>query len=482
MSRCSLCPGVNNCVSPSGPEDSPYILLGEAPGVEENRKEMPFVGKTGRELNEHYLPLAGLRRNSVRVHNAISCYPTSNQGKLDPKSSKDSELLSVCAAHHLYPELERRTHKLIVPMGNFACRAIDPTIDLELQHGIPLKTKWGPVFPMYHPAGGIHMPKAILKIRTDWIRLKKYLKGALLEPYDEFEGQEDYRVIETVEELDVILTYQWQRPLACDTETIKGGAPFCFSFSVEAGTGYVILASRRDLLDRLQWHLDKWRGVILWHNWLFDAEVVRRMGLRFNRKLIRDTMVLVFQLGNLPQRLKSLAYRELGMTMMDFMDMVTPHSKQRVLKYYRDMYAVKWPKPEAQMLRDKDGKWKIKQPHSLNTKLKTFYTYLAKDPNKDVFKSWANWVKSAGGVTEQSEDEDEEDQQTVQNYRGPFVEMVERECGEYPGTCITHAWEDDPAKVTFYSCRDADALLRIYPIIKGMATRVRKTTQELWRK
>jgi hypothetical protein len=295
----------------------------------------------------------------------------------------------------------------------------------------------------------------MLHIRTDWTRLKKYLRGTLHVSYDEFDGLEDYRVIDTVEELDVILTHQWQRPLACDTETVKGGAPFCFSFSVDAGTGYVILASRRDLLDRLQWHLDKWRGVILWHNWMFDAEVVRRMNLRFNRKLIRDTMVLVFHLGNLPQGLKALAYRELGMTMMDFMDMVTPHSKQRVLKYYRDMYAVKWPKPEAQMLRDKDGKWKVKQPHTLNTKLKSFYTYLAKDPDKNVFEAWDNWEDSH--------------------------QMIEAECGEYPGTCINHAWEDDPAKVTFYSCRDADALLRIYPIIKGMATRVRKTTQENWR-
>ena len=64
-------------------------------------------------------------------------------------------------------------------MGVLACYAIDPDINLELQHGIPVETAWGTVYPMWHPSAGLHEPKKMLAIRNDWVRLGKYLKGKL---------------------------------------------------------------------------------------------------------------------------------------------------------------------------------------------------------------------------------------------------------------------------------------------------------------
>src|SRR6185436_3630423 len=112
-------------------------------------------------------------------HNSISCLPPSVGGKLDPKRTKDLDLLYSCSEHHLYPEIAETKPKLIIPLGSFACRAIDPDIDLELQHGIPLRTSWGMVFPQFHPAQGLHEPKKMLMIRTDWQRLRQYLVGKL---------------------------------------------------------------------------------------------------------------------------------------------------------------------------------------------------------------------------------------------------------------------------------------------------------------
>ena len=143
MSRCPLCPGKNDCVNGDGPcTVGGYEFIGEAPGKDENRLSRPFVGKTGREVNEGYLPLTGLRRSGVRFNNAIRCLPITPKGKLDSKKPKDRDLLKSCSEYHLYPELEKLKPKLIVPMGAFACMAIDPTIDLELQHGIPVQTSW----------------------------------------------------------------------------------------------------------------------------------------------------------------------------------------------------------------------------------------------------------------------------------------------------------------------------------------------------
>lgn len=427
-------------------------FIGEAPGFQEDKSKRVFVGKTGREVNEGYMPLAGVRRDAVRVTNAIQCLPSTPKHKLDMKKQAHKDLLKSCAEHHLYPELEQSKPKLIVPMGAFACYAIDPDIQLELQHGIPLQTAWGNTFPMYHPAGGIHEPKKMLQIRTDWARLRKHMAGSLTLPTDRYPDP-DYQECESVAQLDDYLHFSYKDPMACDTETKKGGDPFCITLSVFPGTGRLIRAENHKVLDRLQDYLDAWTGTILFHNWLFDGEVVEEMGLRFPWRRIVDTMVKVFHLGNLPQGLKALAYRELGMLMQDFDDLVTPYSLPIVLDYLRNAMCEEWEVPEATLIRTDGGGWKQYKPHGFKTKLKTFWTSYSKNPDKDVYESWTkNWA---------------EHHAEVQDKQGPW-----------PGKCITYAPFD---KVLHYACRDADATLRLWPIIQNMERRVRRSVQERWR-
>jgi uracil-DNA glycosylase family 4 len=452
MSRCPACPGIHSCVAGDGPE-SEYLFLAEAPGSTEDRKGHPLVGKTGDELNRHYLPITGLRRNEVRCDNVISCLPPGPDGKLDIKRRKDLDLLESCAEHHVYPYLDRVKPRLIVPMGAFACKAIDPDIDLELQHGIPVRTQWGDAFPMYHPAGGIHEPKKMLLIRTDWTRLRKYILGTLHIPLDRYKESAQYEEITDCEQLRGVLERKHYSTMACDTEVKRNRDPFCLTFSIRESTGYLIRASRLDILEVYQEYLDRWHGHILFHNWLFDGRVVRRMGLNFPHNLIRDTMVKVFSLGNLPQGLKALAFRELGMQMQDFDDLVTPYAKPMVLNYYRAAMLEDWPRPEPETIRDKDGKWKVYQPQSFNAKLKRFFTDYAKSGDKDPFEMWSkNWTECH--------------------------EMVEAELGPYPGKCITQVPFD---KVLHYACRDADATLRLWPLLQWMNRQVRRKPQEHWR-
>lgn len=455
MTRCNLCPGDHSCVPPSGPCNSPIRFIGEGPGWDEDKKLIPFVGKTGREVNEHYLPLAGLRRDNQWFWNAMLCMPKGQHGKLDMNRAADRELVNCCANTHLLPELRRcNDYSLLVLMGAFACHVIDPTINLELQHGIPLETKWGTVFPMYHPAGGIHEPKKMLQIRNDWVRLRKYLAGKLILPEDEYAEKEDYKEIKGTEDLDESLRGMSEYPIANDTESTRDRNPFCLTYSVRPGEGRLIQATRLDVLECFQSYIHAWRGPILWHNWLYDGAVVKRMGLKFPRRLIVDTMVKSFHLGNLPQGLKALAYRELGMEMQDFDDLVSPYSSKLVIEYYRRAYNEEWEKPPAELVRDKDGKWKPYQPQSMSTKLKRFFTdYQKSEGDKDVFTMWTkNWA---------------DQQQTIQE-----------KCGRWPGKCITHVPFDE---VLHYACRDADATLRLWPIIQKMTAVVRHTTQENWR-
>ena len=457
MNRCAACPNINACIPPNGPTSRGGVLfVGEAPGKDEDKQArlnppgVPFIGRTGEEVNRHYLPLAGLRRDRVCFHNSISCLPITAGGKLDPKRAKDLALLESCATARLYPLIERMHPSTIVPLGQFACRAIfGEAFDLELRHGMPTMTPWGiPAFPMYHPALGLHEPKKMIYIRADWRRLKQFLDGTLHIPEDPY-PEPDYA--ECLDAVDIDIDPD--QPLAADTESSREGA-FCLTYSQRAGTGRLIRADREDLLAVLQLSLNHHRAPILFHNWLYDWSVTDAMGLSFPFERIVDTMVRVYHLGNLPQGLKALGFRELGMVMQDFDDLVSPYSRQEVLDYYWRAYAETWDKPEPQTVRGEDGKWKLYQPQSMNTKLKRFFTDLKKNPDKDVFGMWTeNWTEEQG--------------------------MIEARLGPWPGMDIRHAPFE---KVLNYACRDADALIRLWrDVLQPMSRLVRKCPQEQWR-
>lgn len=450
--RCAVCPGSHRCIQPDGPRTRGGILfVGEAPGVTEERRDRPFVGKTGQEVDEHYLPLAGLKRSEVTFHNAISCLPDTPGGKLDPKQPKHQELLEVCASTNLYPLIDEMQPSLIVPMGNFSCRAIyGPGFDLEVRHGIPCDSEFGPTFPMYHPALGLHEPKKMLYVRTDWDRLRKYLRGTLVVPRDEYAGQEDYQEVTNVRDL---VELDPTGPIACDTESSPRLGPFCLTYSQQPGTGRLIRAERVDLLGDFQARISQWESPILFHNWLYDWSVIDAMGLLLPYSHLVDTMAVVYQLGNLPQGLKALAIRELGMAMMDFEDVVLPHSRKRCLEYYELASFEDWPKPEPQIVLGADGRWKTYQAQSMKAKLKRFFTDYRKNPEgKDVFGAWNAWEDSHA--------------------------QIEAILGPWPGKDIAHVPFEE---ALFYACRDSDALGRLWPIIKRMRTFVRRFGQESWR-
>ena len=451
MELCPNCDGTHKIVPPDGPEDSTVLFVGEALGVDEDRKGQNFIGKTGQEVNRHYMPLAGLKRQDVRVVNTVPYLPCTPKHKLDLKKPKHQAIVNHGASIFLRPMLESRKYDLIVPMGAIACSVVDPKIDLEMQHGIPIQTEWGEAFPMYHPAGGIYEPKKMLLIRTDWARLRRHLSGALVLPTDKYPNP-DYRECVTVTDLKQYLGLKKHLAMAVDTETTKSHNPYCLTLSVHAGTGRLIRVENKVVLRCFQEYLDMWEGPILFHNWMFDGEVVEAMGLRFPWHRIVDTMVKVFHLGNLPQGLKALAHRELGMTMQDFDDLVTPYAVPLVLEYYRNAMCEEWSKPVTQLIKTDTGGWKEYKPHGFRTKLKSFWTKYAKSPEMNVFEQWEkNW---------------EEHQEEVEAVQGPW-----------PGKCISYCPFD---KVLHYACRDADATLRLWPIIRHMERRVRRTTQERW--
>lgn len=450
MNRCALCPGRYNCVPPSGPTNVEDMFIGEAPGRDEDKHRMPFVGKTGQEVDGLYLPTAGMRRPDTYFTNAIKCLPDTPKHKLDLKKPQVKALIDSCSST-LMDEIASIQPKLLIPLGAIACWAIDPAIDLDLHHGMPFKTRLGiTAFPMRHPARGLHSPKDMLQLRTDWWRLRQYKAGKLLIAKDLY-TKPDYRECNSyseIAEIDPTL------PMACDTESSRSLGPYCITYSQCPGTARLIRASKQGFMMAFNQKIKKWESKIYFHNWLYDWPITEKMGLEFNHKLVRDTMIRAYHLGNLPQGLKALCFRELGMAMQDFDDLVKPYSRSLVLDWLRLAYMEKWPKPEEQArFNDTTGMWKVYKPQSMNTKLKRFFGDLDKNDDKDPFTMCeGSW----------------EDQ----------IPMMEEVIGPYPGKDIAHVpWDE----ALIYACKDADGTLRINEVMEGMIKQVRKLPQEKWR-
>ncbi len=118
ISQCRLCTlseSRNLTVPGSGPPSPRIMLVGEAPGREEDRKGLPFVGRAGRILDEA-LKQAGLERQEIFITSVIKCRPPQNR---KPKKSE----IKLCLPYLMH-QIEILRPIIICLMGNTAASAL----------------------------------------------------------------------------------------------------------------------------------------------------------------------------------------------------------------------------------------------------------------------------------------------------------------------------------------------------------------------
>ena len=145
---CPLCDGRTQTVFGVGNPQARVMLVGEAPGENEDLQGEPFVGAAGQNLN-NMLALAGLCREEVYIANVLKCRPPGNR---DPRP----EEIQMCA-----PFLREQTRTVspeyIVTMGNFATKFILKTeVGITRLHGRVHQAGKFKVFPVYHPAAALY--------------------------------------------------------------------------------------------------------------------------------------------------------------------------------------------------------------------------------------------------------------------------------------------------------------------------------------
>jgi len=169
--RCELEQTRTKVVFGAGNADADLMFIGEAPGAEEDRQGLPFVGRAGGLLNE-LLGEIGLDRESVFIANTLMCRPPGNR---DPQPVE----LDSCRPY-LLEKVRLIEPKVIVTLGNFATKLItgDQT-GITKVRGRPQVHRLGErtvrVFPILHPAAALRTPRLRETMSGDFAALSRLL-------------------------------------------------------------------------------------------------------------------------------------------------------------------------------------------------------------------------------------------------------------------------------------------------------------------
>src|SRR4051794_30888567 len=147
------------------------MFVGEAPGANEDRQGLPFVGQAGKLLDT-LLGEIGLVRADVFVCNTLKCRPPGNR---DPHPAE----IEACQAY-LLRQVELIEPRVVCSLGNFATKLLrgDPTGITRL-HGREEVRVIGRravrLYPIFHPAAALYTPANVEVLRADFARIPELL-------------------------------------------------------------------------------------------------------------------------------------------------------------------------------------------------------------------------------------------------------------------------------------------------------------------
>ena len=157
-----------------GDTDSGIMLIGEAPGGDEEKMGRPFVGKAGKNLTG-FLETLGMDRSGLYITNVVKIRPCAVSVKTGrtvnrPPSKMELEFFTP----FLMEEVALVRPELIVTLGNTPLRAVtgDKTASIGDHHGDIMIVGDRRIFPLYHPAAVIYNTKLKEVYLEDIWRLK----------------------------------------------------------------------------------------------------------------------------------------------------------------------------------------------------------------------------------------------------------------------------------------------------------------------
>jgi uracil-DNA glycosylase len=187
--RCPLHQTRTTVVFGSGNADADLMFIGEAPGANEDRIGLPFVGQAGKLLDK-LLGEIGMERKDVFIANTLKCRPPQNR---DPHPNEIE-----CCQDYLLRQVELIEPIVICTLGNFATKLLrGDSTGISRLHGQAevrlIGSRAVRLYPLYHPAAALYTPSTLETLRVDFHRLPELLAtGAPEQP----------ELLEAIPELD----------------------------------------------------------------------------------------------------------------------------------------------------------------------------------------------------------------------------------------------------------------------------------------
>jgi uracil-DNA glycosylase family 4 len=161
-----------------GNPDADVVLIGEAPGKNEDLQGKPFVGASGKFLNE-MLEMIGLQREDIYITNIVKYRPPDNR---DPKPEEKKLFLP-----YLQSQLEVIQPKVVVTLGRHSMNCFLPDLQISKVHGDPKRVKLSlkqdsrdtlsvVILPLFHPAAALYNPQQRQVLIDDFAKIPLVIK------------------------------------------------------------------------------------------------------------------------------------------------------------------------------------------------------------------------------------------------------------------------------------------------------------------
>ena len=160
--NCDLHTTRTNAVPGSGSSKAQILIIGEGPGFNEDQQGLPFIGRSGKLLDE-MLAAVPLSREDVFITNVVKCRPPDNRDPLPDE-------VAACRPY-LERQMELLNPKVVVTLGRVSMLRFHPTGKISEDHGKILEWEGRILFPLYHPAAGLRNPAIKRELQQDVLKL-----------------------------------------------------------------------------------------------------------------------------------------------------------------------------------------------------------------------------------------------------------------------------------------------------------------------
>ena len=166
--KCPLWQSRTNAVPGDGKYSSKVMIIGEAPGKEEDEQGKPFVGSAGRYL-DHVLEGTGLDRGDFFITNTVKCRPPKNR---TPKKLE----IDTCTLNYLFEQIELLDPKLIMLLGGVAAKTVLGLKTITEARGKVIEKDGRKYIVGYHPAVRFYREDLGEKVKEDFLLLRQEAK------------------------------------------------------------------------------------------------------------------------------------------------------------------------------------------------------------------------------------------------------------------------------------------------------------------